>query len=230
MKNNVEILTPVGRLVQGDVFEPQTKDMEGNLLTIKTGANAGKPRVVYFIAIAIPKTDLEIAKVLQKIIETARAAFPALFNANGACLNNNFAFKFTDGDLTPEKEGFANCWILKFSGGFAPKCFTRGGESIIVDKDAIKRGYYIRVYGTIAGNGSNVRPGIFLNPAAIELVGYGDEINTGVNGKTVFGNIPAALPPDVSATPLAPSIPVELPQNSDAPPVAPNYNFLNPQT
>ena len=54
-QNLTQILTPVGRLVQGDCFEPQTTDAEGKPLLIKNGPNAGQPRVEYFMAIAVPK-------------------------------------------------------------------------------------------------------------------------------------------------------------------------------
>lgn len=225
-----EILTPVGRLVQGDCFEPQTTDAEGNPLVIKNGPNAGKPRVDYFMAIAIPKTDAGYNELWAKIHNEARQAFPSLFDAAGNCINPKFAFKITDGDsqlpnskgTKPcDREGFPGHWILNFSGGFAPKCYTSGGAELINDPNMIKRGYYVRIYGTVKGNGSQQQPGVFLNHSMVELVGYGEEIITGPDGSAVFGGAPAgALPAGASATPLAPATPMAQPAAAPAPQAA----------
>ena len=221
-----EVLTPVGRLVQGDCFEPQTTDAEGNPLVIKNGPNAGKPRVDYFMAIAIPKTDATYNQLWATIHGEARGAFPSLFDAQGNCINPKFAFKVTDGDSPVpnskgtkpcDREGFPGNWILNFSGGFAPKCYTAGGGELINDPNMIKRGYFIRIYGSVKGNGSQQQPGIFLNHSMVELVGYGEEIITGPSGDAVFGGTPAgALPAGASATPMAPATPMAAPAPAPA--------------
>ncbi len=212
-----QILTPVGRLVQGDCFVPQTTDSEGKPLLIKNGPNASQPRVDYYMAIAIPKTDIGYNEVWAAIHGTARAAFPSLFDAAGNCINPKFAFKVTDGDSQVpnskgakpcDKEGFPGNWILGFSGGFAPKCYTAGGAELITNPEMLKRGYYVRIYGSVKGNGSMQQPGVVLNHSMIELVGYGEEINSGPNGGTVFGDSVAALPAGASATPLAGNAPI----------------------
>lgn len=233
---STEILTPVGRLVMGDCFEPQTKDAEGNPLVIKTGANAGQPRVSYYIGLAIPKTDPTFAELHAKIIAEARAGFPTMFDAQGNCINPKFAFKITDGDsvipnqknVRPcDKEGHAGHWILNFSDGFAPKCYTAGGAELITDPAVIKRGYYIRVYGNVKANGSTQQAGVYLNHSMVELVGYGEEIVTGMQGDQVFGAAPAAgLPAGASPTPLAPTTaPI---QQAPPAPVVPAPDFLAP--
>jgi len=218
----INVLTPVGRLVQGSAFDAYTKDIEGNPLKNKEGL----PRVRYFMALAVPKTDPKINDFLREIVGVARAAFPTLFDAAGNCTHAEFAYKFADGDLTPEKEGFAGCWILKFSGGFAPKCYTRGGEAVITDPQGIKRGYFIRISGTCAGNASARRPGVYLNPQMIEFVGYGEEIIGGADSKEVFGAAPAALPPGASATPFAPQVPLAPAAPAPATTVQPHPGFL----
>ena len=181
MNNKPEqILTPVGRLVQGDCFVPQTTDAEGKPLLIKNGPNAGQPRVDYFLAIAIPKTDALYQELWAKIHGKARAEFPSLFDAQGNCINPKFAFKVTDGDsqipntkgIKPcDREGFAGHWVLNFSGGFAPKCYTANGAELIVNPEMLKRGYYIRISGTVKGNGSMQQPGLFLNHSMVEPYG-----------------------------------------------------------
>ena len=194
MSKVTEILTPVGRLVQGDCFEPQTTDAEGRPLVVKHGPNAGQPRVDYFMAIAIPKTDPGFDALYQTIYNEARQSFPSLFDAQGNCINPKFAFKVTDGDSQVpntrgtkpcDREGFPGHWILNFSGGYAPKCYTAGGAELITDPNMIKRGYYIRIYGSVKGNGSQQQPGIFLNHSMVELVGYGEEIVSGPDGSAI---------------------------------------------
>jgi hypothetical protein len=224
-----QILTPVGRLVQGDCFEGQTKDAEGNPLVIKNGPNAGQPRVDYFMAIAIPKTDATYNKLWATIHGEARAAFPSLFDASGNCINPKFAFKVTDGDsqvpntkgVKPcDREGFPGHWVLNFSGGYAPKCYIQenGAYKLVTDPSMIKRGYYIRIAGTVKGNGSQQQPGVFLNHSMVELVGYGEEIVTGPNADAVFGGAPAAaLPAGASATPLAPAAAPAMPGAAPTP-------------
>lgn len=217
-KQVTQLLTPVGRLVQGDCFNGQKTDAEGKPLVIKNGPNAGQPRVDYFMAIAIPKTDAGYNDLWSAIQAEARTSFPTLFDASGTCISPKFAFKVTDGDSTLpnsnnikpcDREGFPGHWVVNFSGGYAPKCYIveNGQHKLITDPSLIKRGYYIRIAGTVKGNGSQQQPGVFINHSMIELVGYGEEITTGPDANQVFGNAPAALPAAASATPLASPVP-----------------------
>ena len=233
MSEKQTILTPVGRLVQGDCFVGQDKDAEGRPLVIKNGPNAGQPRVDYFMAIAIPKTDATYApEVHNKVHQTAALAFPTLFDPQGNCINPKFAFKITDGDsqipntkgTAPcTREGFPGHWVLNFSGGFAPKCYTKGGAEAIVDRTAIKKGDYIRIYGSVAGNGSMQQPGVYLNHSMVEFIGHGVEIITGPDATAVFGGAPGAVPAAASETPLAPvsAIAQPTPQAQPVPNAAP---------
>jgi len=206
MSESIELLTPVGRLVQGSPFTPNTKDATGAPLVYKTGANAGQPRSDYYMAIAIPKTDPGLTELFEKITRAAHAGFPG-----GQYNSPNFAWKFMDGDGTDSngqpyanREGFAGCYIFKFSGGFPPTCYAKGGLGVLTDPESIKRGYYIRIYGSTTGNGSAQQPGIYLNHNMVELIGYGDEIISGPDGAAIFGGAPvASLPPGASATPIA---------------------------
>jgi len=218
---STEILTPVGRLLQGSCFEPQTTDSENNPLIVKHGPNAGQSRVDYFMSIAIPKTDPAYPELWAKIHAAAVAGAPTLFGPDGACLNPAFAFKVTDGDSTvPNKKGVAPCtrenfpgnWILNFSGGYAPKCYTLGGAEVITDPERIKRGYYIRIYGSVKGNGSMQQPGVYLNHSMVELVGFGEEIITGPAADAVFGATPVgAMPAGASAIPVTPAVAIAAP-------------------
>jgi hypothetical protein len=189
--------------------------MQGNPLTIKSGPRAGQPRTEWFIALAIPKTDPGWPAIQAAIHQAARVGFPNLFDAQGGCSNPDFSFKYIDGDSQVpgatgrkpcDNEGFPGHWILKFKSGFEPQCFSQGGKEIITDPSMIKRGYYVRIAGSVTGNNSPVRPGVYVNLSMIELCGYGPEIKTGPDGAAVFGGSPAGnLPPGASATPIAAS-------------------------
>jgi hypothetical protein len=189
------------------------------------------------MAIAIPKTDPGVNALYAQIATVARAAFPQFFDAAGNCNNPKFAFKVTDGDSqTPnakgrkpcDQEGFPGCWIFRFNNGFAPKCYQKGGQVIITNKEEIKCGYYVRVYGNVAGNGSVQQPGVFLNVSLVELVGYGEEIVFGPSGDEVFGGAPAALPAGASATPLAPRTTIAMPGAPAMPPAMPAAPSMPP--
>lgn len=223
MSDNKFLLTGVGRIVQGDVFKGQDTDAEGRPLVIKNGLNAGQPRLDYFIGVAIPKTDPGVNELIQEIRNAAKGSFPALFDASGNCANPRFAFKYTDGDsnipntkgVAPcTREGFPGHYVFNFSSGFVPKAYTTGGAAQIVNPDEIKRGYYVRVYGSVRGNGSQQQPGVFLNHSMVELVGYGDEITTGPVGTDVFGGAPVSLPVGASATPTTSAPPLAIPAAS----------------
>jgi hypothetical protein len=243
--NNNTLLTPVGRLVQGSCFKSYDKDADGKPLTVKTGANAGQPRVQYFIALAIDKKDKGVQDLLMKMAEIARAAFPHLHDKNGNCTLASFAWKVVDGDKHPDKEGFAGCWVFRLAGGFAPKCRGADPRIILTEEGAIKRGDYIRVYISIAGNNSSMSPGLFLNPLGVQFIAFGQEIIVADDGKNAFSAAPVStLPPGASNVPLAPPDNIfAQPQQPASPPVhatpaqpsgqvggfgvQPHYGFLN---
>jgi len=246
MLNN--FLTPVARLVGGDVFEGNTTDAKGNALTIKSGPNAGQPRTEFSIGIAIPKAgethwnQTEWGQILHQV---AQQGFPTLFQ-QGQCIRPDFAFKVTDGDsqipnkknVKPcDREGYPGNWVLWFSNGFAPKCYTTGGEAVIPDKshpNAVKRGYYCRVYGDVRPNNDMENAGIYLNHSMVEFIAFGEEIVGGPNGADVFGNATVGtLPQGASASPTASATPIAqpTPQAQPAAPVGgvqPAPGFLNP--
>jgi hypothetical protein len=141
-------------MVQGNLIEPRTKDSTGAPLTVKTpGATFGQPRSDYFFALAIPKTPGKMwwdEEWGAKIRAAGMQAYPQHH------LSPKFAWKIEDGDSTvpnqrgrvnARTEGFAGNWVLKFSGGTAPRLFKRDDR------------------GTVYGAGleldfSNVSPGL----------------------------------------------------------------------
>ncbi len=202
-----EILTPVGRLVMGHCFKKQEYD-EPKL--IKTGPRAGQEREEYFVGIAISKTNPGCKKLIMSILDTARQAWPKLFDENGKCKLEDFAYKFSNGDsekpdkngnIPCEREGFKDCYIFKFTTGFKPRVYHKGGQKLVTDEDSIKKGYYIRVAGNVKGNDSKQSPGLYLNHTAIEFVGYGEEIVTEPAFGKVFETEPEFVPPEMLQEP-----------------------------
>ena len=244
--NAVNITSPVGRIVQGDLYKPNTKAMDGSPLLVKTGANAGQPRVDFFFARAIPTgTDIMWWDTPwgQQILAVGAASFPQAYQ------RPDFAWKITDGDSTvPNKrnkvpnrqEGYPGHWVLKFSGGFAPKIFNANGSQALTDPGAVKCGYYVQVAFSVAGNNQAANPGVYLNHQMVALAGYGPEIFSGPDPESAgFGQAPlpagasatplAALPGAATApaTPAAPTVPVAAPPPS-AVPVVPSSAILAP--
>lgn len=253
MSTKTEFLTPVGRLVQGDPFEAQTKNMQGQpLLTM-----SGQPTQKYFIAVAFRKDDPKFAEFYQKLVATAKASFPTLFDAAGNCTHPRFSWKLIDGDGVDDngksnalKDGFAGHWVVKFASSFAPRCFHAGKyqpHEQIADTKAIPRGYFVRVSGSIEGNNNVQKPGLYVNLSMVELAGVGPIISSGPDASAVFGGAPAALPVGASPLPMnaagfpspgavaAPGLPqmpamaapaVGVPTFPSSLPVAPNPAFL----
>lgn len=214
--DRIEFLTPVGRLVGGSPFEAQTKDHNGDPLVIRRGPNAGQPTKRYFMALAIAKNDPDLGAFMSKIAQAAQTGFPTLFDPSGNCLHPDFAWKFKDGDSTIpdtrgnkpcDKEGYPGHFVFGFSGSHPPKVHGDDPTKIITDPNAVKRGYYIRILGSVVGNEEHAKPGIYLNYSCVQFVAFGPEIQVGPDGTSAFKAAPiAALPAGASKTPLAPAL------------------------
>jgi hypothetical protein len=205
--------------------------MEGKPLVYKSGDREGEPRKDYFMAIAVEKTNPYVGELKSTIEGVARKAFPDLHGPDGTVKPGvELSMKITDGDSTKankkgkrpcDKEGYPGCWVFGFTTSNGPvDCYTKGGAQRIADPKEIKTGYYVRINGSAAGNKSTSNPGVYLNPNMVELVAYGEEINSRPSGSDVFGGAPEeALPAGATAAPQdssAPTAPV-----ADAPPPPP---------
>lgn len=225
MAQKVNITSPVGRIVMGSLYDPSTTDAEGKPLVVKTGPNAGQPRVNYFFALAIPKgAEPHWAHTPwgQQIWNVGNQAFP------NAAQSPAFAWKIEDGDSQIpnkkgrkpcENEGWSGHWILKFSGGFAPKVYQQEGAGYVqvMQKDFCKPGYFVEVAFSVDGNGSQSQPGVYINHSMVCFRAYGPEISFGPDVASAgFGQ--SALPAGASMTPPAGAIP--MPQAPAAAPAA----------
>jgi hypothetical protein len=183
------ISTPLGRFVQGDIFKGRTTNFQGRPLTTQKG----EPRTDYYVAVAVPKRDAQpLLEILRGI---AHADFP-----NGEHARRDFAWKYIDGDSQEtdmrgtkpcDKEGFPGNIVFRFSSGFVPKLYDANYDEII-DPNRVKLGDYIRVSGTVRGNGDSMRPGLYLSHDLVMFVNEGEEIRTGIDPRQAFG-APSAL-------------------------------------
>jgi hypothetical protein len=208
MTSRVDILTPVGRLVQGSLYKANEKDAEGKPLVVKSGPNAGQPRKDFYFAIAIPKDgrnwwETEWGALIYRVGATA---FPQ------ACQSPTFAWKVKDGDSTipnrkgkapRDQEGYPGNWVLSFSSGYPPKVFRDGGTVPLTEEGAVNLGDFVQVFGQVDGNGSQSQPGIYLNHSMVDLSAYGPRIVVGPDASSVGFGKNVQLPPGASATPLA---------------------------
>ena len=211
--------SPVMRFVQGDLDTPQDKDAQGALRVVKTGPNAGQPNPQYFVAGAVPKGDPAWPEFWRTLVTEAVRAFPNLFPhgaqaveaivaaggpsqiPQGWVVHPQFAFKVIDGDgldtngkSNATKDGFAGCWVVRFASSYPPRLFYAGRyapHEQIQEKGAIKRGYYIRINGTVEGNAQASKPGLYVNLDMVELSAYGAEIVSGPDANEAFGGGPA---------------------------------------
>lgn len=233
----INLTTPVGRIVQGSLYDPSTTDQQGDPLVVKTGPNKGQPRVDYWFKLAIPKNPGEThwANTAwgQQIWTLGHQAFPQVAG------HPSFSWKIEDGDdATPnidrkgkrncDNEGWAGHWIIKFSGGFAPKCFRQEGAGFvqIMEKDFIKPGYFVEVAMTVDSNNNPTKPGVYVNHGMVCFRAYGPEIVFGPDVASAgFGQTPlpagASMTPPPSTVPLPGVTPAPLaPVNAVSPPPA----------
>lgn len=234
-----QFTSPVGRFVQGDAFKPSDKDQNGAPRTIKTGPNAGQPNPQYFVGVAFAKTDPAWPAFEAILKQAAAAAFPHLFpqGAAGASSHPTFSYKIIDGDGVDtagkpwsQREGFAGCWVVRFTRGAvigAPGVYqeTSPGTFVQISNGRPRPGDYVRISGDVSGNDNAQRPGLYVNLGMILFAGEGAEIVTqsGPSASEAFGGaapLPAgvAAPAPVAHAPVATPVPTPAPAPSAAPP------------
>lgn len=215
----IKMLSPVGRIVQGNPLY-KSAVMEDDGKTQKTGKD-GQPSFNYWFNVAFDKRDPDVWPMICAIKQDAAASFPQLFpqgwnpNAvNEGCVRPDFAFKIKDGDgmdLNGKphsgKEGWGGCYILQISTYAAqPRCYDGlANNAPITELEQIHTGKFVRVSLDIKSNGwtgqGNSKPGIFVNPDGVQLVGHGAKISSGPDAATMFAApVAGYIPPGMSTT------------------------------
>lgn len=223
-KASANFVTPVGRLVMGNLYRPRTQDGQGRPLVYKNGPKTGQPRSDIFFALAIPKGQ-EVTSGYGALSWVMTPWGQEIYKAGCAFMAHapqlpTFAWKVADGDsVVPntkgkrlaDSEGCRGHWILFFTSTVAFKICNADGSQHLTQPDAVKPGYFVQVGMNSKGNDSPDKPGVYLNPVAVALVAYGEEIQTGVDtGSLGFGQN-VQLPAGASMTPIGQLAPQNLP-------------------
>ncbi len=243
------VLLPTGRLVSGDVYSRQETDAQGQPHVFKRGPKTGQPRDVWFFAIAIPKAgESHWSQTAwgQHIWQIGHAFKPNAGNMP------DFAWKIIDGDdprqhvdregAPRERKTYRSAWVLRISGGYAPHVATlvgRQNPEYDTTPGLIYPGCYVQAQLRVDANGDQQKPGVYLNPGIVCLIGFGERIEGAQVdvSKVGFaaGPLPAGAflaPPGVAAMPpvAAPVVPAYQPPPVVAPaaPAVPNPAFLMP--
>ena len=122
--------------------------------------------------------------------------------------NPKFAWKFKDGDGrkddgSPYPKEQHGCIVLSVSTRVSLNLFKRepNGAYIQITPDQIKCGDYVRVNLSIKGHPAP-NAGLYMNPAGVAFLGYGDAIVASANPESMFGARPFNMPQGASATPM----------------------------
>lgn len=200
----VEIKTSVGRIVWGNPGKATTKkDQKGNPVL-----KDGKPVDQWAFGLAIPKADFQ-AVVWPAMAQEAAVGYPQ-------GVPPQFSWKYKDGDTGIDRsgkpynlrEGYPGCYVLTITTeSFAPPIFKlqQNGTYVQLTGDQIKTGDYVACALSFKVNVPTDRthtPGLYVNPVAIDHVGYGQPIFNGPDAATLFGGTTYQLPPGASAMPV----------------------------
>ena len=219
-----------GRIVWtgGDLFKGQ----------IKTEFNTDKPKLnnlgeqirEYGFGLAVPKSVLgdsspgKPGHIWAVLHSEAQKIFP-----NG--LPPGFAMKFKDGDGVDHKgvpftarEGYAGHIVITCTTTLPIKWFRwENGQNVMIN-EGIKCGDYVNVQLQVKAHAAigQGKPGLYVNPLAVQLVGYGKEIINVPSADAVFGTTMPPVPQGASLTPVAPQgqgmlVPTPAPQNAMVP-------------
>ncbi len=238
--NNGTALMAQGRLVwiSGDLFKGKVDTVFGTQ-TPKTNAR-GETMMQFGFGLAVPKSELGKPGSIWEVIHAeARKLYP-----NGQ-IPPSFAMKYKDGDGVDDKgisfaqrEGYAGHLVFACTTSLPIKFYRwENGNNILIN-EGIKCGDYVRVQLSVKAHpaiGAG-KAGLYLNPQAVQFLGYGKEIVNTPSGDTLFGSALPPMPPGASATPVAPQegllMPTPIPQavpQAPQPAPAPHYAVVPPQ-
>lgn len=224
MAQSAVMNTPVGRYVGGSLTEKRTEDMDGRPIA--------EEKQQFEVGVAFRKDDPKLPDLFRAIAGHAWNEFardPAAQQKIGQAAQyfpqypqvlDGFSWKISDGDKPNRKgqvsEHTRGHYVFYFKSSFPIRCANQ--QNAEVPADQIKRGYFVDVSFTCAGNGEvGDRAGVYLNPLFVRLIAYGEEIRGGVSAAEAFANapVPTQLPPGASAMPVAgnpPAMPQGAPQ------------------
>lgn len=209
-KERINVLLPVGRLVGSNMYDPKMTNYDGSPRIFKEGPDAGKPNPDYGCSIAIPKTPGVThwgnEPWGQQIWNKGHADFP-----QGQASGQAFSWKITDGDSTAlnkaqkrpcDNPNYRGCWVIHIASNTPPKIVNKDGSAYILEKNAVKPGYYVQANISVRGNDKPANPGVYVGLNAISLQAFGEEIVFGPDPSAMGFGQNVALPAGASAVPV----------------------------
>lgn len=172
----------------------------------------GTPKISFGFGLAVPKSSLSgpNGQIFQVMQAEAGRLFPNGFPPS-------FAWKYKDGDGVDhegkpfgDREGHAGHLVLALTTMIIPKFFRwdqQAGTNVQI-QEGIKCGDYVNVQVNVVAHPAigQGKPGLYLNPLAVQFLGYGTEIvNVRMNADATFGANAPALPQGATAVPTAPN-------------------------
>lgn len=164
----------------------------------------------YGFGLAVPKAvlgDPVAGAIWAALYEEAWTLFP------NRVIPPAFAMKFKDGDGVDDqgkpfalREGYAQHLVFSCTTSLPIKFFRfENGQNILIN-EGIKCGDYVNVQLGVKAHAAvgQGKAGIYLNPNAVQLIGYGKEIINTPSGDQIFGTAMPPLPNGASSIPLAP--------------------------
>lgn len=200
-----EFTTCVGRIVWGHPSNPRQKTDDNNQPVMKA---TGEKALQWAFGVAFTKAEFQ-QYIWPYLAQEAATAFPQ-------ATPPSFSWKMTDGDTVDAKgvpfaqrEGYAGCIVLAISTELqAPPIFKfNGAKYDQLPPEAIKCGDYVSVGLDVRVNvpaDAKKKSGLYINPKAVELVGYGTQIVSqgAADPMALFKGAQHALPAGASATPI----------------------------
>ncbi len=214
MSNEGKACMVQGRLVwtSGDLFKGRIKTEFGTQ-TPKRNAK-GETLMEYGFGLAVSKTLLnqcapgQPGEVWAVMHEQAYTLYP------NRQIPPGFAMKYKDGDGIDDKgvpfsqrEGYAGHIVLACTTTIPIKFFKyENGQNILIN-EGIKCGDYCNVQLNIKAHGAigAGKAGLYLNPNAVQFLGFGKEIINAPSGDQIFGLSAPPMPAGASPTPIAPA-------------------------
>lgn len=217
-----QINTMPARIVWGNPLKPvEALDMQ----TRQPRMRDGQKVIQYKCGLAIPKN--EFTPIFQAIMGEVQKLYPqAVWSPTAQSggqshtgVPKDFSFKFIDGDgygvddkgqqfHYGQREGHAGCYVLTLSTEI-PVLGYKNVNGAYMQWTDIKTGDYVVVPLTINAHepkGAS-KGGVYINPALVEFIGYGQPIVNGPDAQQLLGGRTYQLPPGASATPMQPAGP-----------------------
>jgi hypothetical protein len=221
-----------GRIVwtSGDLFEGQLQTIFG---TKQPKLNAqGQQTKQYGFGLAIPKSEFQQpgsggAQIWEAMQAEAFAIYPS------RQVPPSFAWKFKDGDgvddkgvLFANRTGYAGHLVLSLTTSLPIKFFRYEGGAHVQVNDGIKCGDYVNVQVHVKAHGAigQGKPGLYLNPSAVQFVAAGEPIINAPSAEQIFGNAMPTPPQGYVAPAGPPPMPTQqAPQQYAQPAAAPAF-------